>query len=87
MMASLLGTLFVYLVNMAFCLWNYVYELYSIESFFYNLYYLTIVGYVCRLYIRKNSWDDRPYCTYMFAAAIISMGCLYTAILVDSLVN
>lgn len=73
--------------NMAFCLWNTVYTLYSIESYLYSLYYVTIVGYVLRLYMRKNSWDSIHRNNYLFIAAIAVMGILYTIILIDSLIQ
>lgn len=70
---------------MAFCLWNNVYQLYSLESYFYSLYYLTIVGYVCRLYMRKNGLDFPARNVYIFGAVLLAMGLLNTSILIDAL--
>lgn len=74
-------------VNIAFCLWNTVYTLYSIESYLYSMYFLVIVGYVFRLYMRKNSWNSNPRNNHLFIVCLVLVGCLYTAILIDSIVK
>lgn len=79
--------IFQQLVNIAFCLWNDVYTLYSTESYLYSLYFLTIVGYVFRLYMRKNLWDTLPRNNHIFSAAMAIMAILYTIILIDSIIQ
>lgn len=37
--------------------------------------------------MRKNLWDQHSCFTYIFAGVIIAMGCLYTAMFIDSIVN
>jgi hypothetical protein len=39
--------------NICFCLYNQIYWLYAIEAYFFNLYYLFIVSYVCQSYLLK----------------------------------
>lgn len=39
--------------NICFCLYNQTYWLYAIEAYFFNLYYLFIVSYVCLSYLLK----------------------------------
>lgn len=39
--------------NICFCLYNQTYWLYAIEAYFFNLYYLFIVSYVCQSYLLK----------------------------------
>ena len=73
-------------MDICFCLWNSTYELYSLESYLNSLYFLTIVGDVCRLYIRKNSWNG-PCARYGFFAAMAAMAVLYTLILIDALIT
>lgn len=43
-----------YLGNILFCFFNFVFWLYSLETFFYNIYYLCIVGYIVEAYILKT---------------------------------
>ena len=76
-----------YLVNIAFCVWNTTYQLYTIESYLNNLYFLTIVGYVCRMYIVKNGYETIQWVRYGFIASICIMGLFYTAILIDAVIN
>ena len=62
-----------------------MYQLFSLETYFNSLYFLTIVADVCHLYLKKNNYTAKAY-KYGFWAAVAAMGLLYTAILVDSLV-
>lgn len=41
------------IANICFCLYNQTYWLYAIEAYFFNLYYLFIVSYVCQSYLLK----------------------------------
>lgn len=43
-----------YQANILFCFFNEQYWLYAVESYAYNLYFLFIVGYVCRAYVLKS---------------------------------
>lgn len=38
---------------MMFCWFNQDYWLFALETYFFNLYYLSIVGYVCKSYLLK----------------------------------
>lgn len=40
-------------VNILFCFFNADYWLYAVETYFYNLYYLFLVGYVAKSYLLK----------------------------------
>jgi hypothetical protein len=40
--------------NILFCFYNEQYWLYAVENYTYNLYFLAIVGYVCRAYLLKG---------------------------------
>jgi hypothetical protein len=42
-----------------FCLYNQQYWLYALEIYSYNLYYLFIVGYICKAYLLKTRHLDR----------------------------
>lgn len=47
--------------NICFCLYNQTYWLYAIEAYFFNLYYLFIVSFVCQSYLlkaRRNNKDS-----------------------------
>lgn len=72
-------------VNIFFCLWNSTYELFSLETFFNSMYFLTIVGDVCNMYIKKNNWRN-CFSKYGFYACLVGMAILYAAILIDSLI-
>ena len=86
-MASLASSALSYLANIAFCVWNTTYELYILESYLNNLYFVTIVAYVCRMYILKNGYDNRPIIQYGFIAILAIMGIFYSIIFIDSLLN
>ena len=49
------------------------------------MYFLTIVGDVCNMYIKKNNWHNF-FSKYGFYASLIAMVILYAAILIDSLI-
>ena len=42
-----------------FCLYNEQYWLYALENYTYNLYYLFIVGYICKAYLLKLRIKER----------------------------
>lgn len=42
-----------------FCLYNGQYWLYALENYTYNLYYLFIVGYICKAYLLKLRKEER----------------------------
>lgn len=44
---------FPHTVNICFCVFNTDYWLYAFETYFYNLYYLFLVGYVTKSYLFK----------------------------------
>ena len=46
-----------------------------------------IVGYVCRMYILKNGFENIPTIHYGFIISMIVMGLFYSAIMIDSLIN
>jgi hypothetical protein len=72
--------------NIFFCVFSDVYVLYSLEAFFFNLYYLTVVGYVCQLYMNKNKWNQKQSLRYTFIVLMTLMGVLYTTICIVSIV-
>lgn len=51
------------------------------------MYFLIIVAYVARLYMRKNGWDTNPRNNHMFIIFVLLVGFLYTAILIDSIIK
>jgi hypothetical protein len=92
-----------YTANILFCFYNEQYWLYAIECYGYNLYFLFMVGYVCRAYVlktrsgrldfslgpsfAKRTEEARNREKAIFYSIFITLIVLYTAIFIASMIK
>lgn len=94
----IIGYCCAYSANILFCFFNQQYWLYAVENYAYNLYFLFMVGYVCRAYLLKtksaklsaakeNSGENKNKEKTLFYAIFIALLVLYTGIFTASLMR
>jgi hypothetical protein len=56
---SLIGTFLVDIVNIFFCFYNEQFWLYASEDYFYSMYYLVLVSYICYHYVLTHAPEEK----------------------------
>ena len=73
------------LSNVFFCLWDNVFALFSLESFFDDMYFLSIVGCVMTRHLQKSIANYETY-RVVYIGILLINGLLFFMIFVSSLI-